>query len=142
MKKIDLISEIQSHIGAENWHKARDVLEQELNTHEQKFIVEFAMKCAYLVLPEFEKKHPKDIRPRAAIGAAEKWIAEPTEENRKAANVDAANAANAASAASAAAYAANAAAYAAYTAAERKSTWLKIIGIYQNQVRALKLSQI
>jgi hypothetical protein len=67
-------------------------------------MVAISIKCAKSVLhlvPDGE------LRPKKAIDAAEKWLAEPTEENRKAANA----------AANAAAYAANVNAYAAYTAA-------------------------
>ena len=60
--------------------------------------VELAVICAQTVLYIFEKKYPKDKRPRQAIEAAIKYAKEPTEENRKAA----------AAAADAAAYAADA----------------------------------
>ena len=71
--------------------------------------VKYAVYSAELVLPIFEKKHPKDDRPRKAIEAAKNWLANPT------------NAAAAAAAAYAAAYAAADAAdaaYAAYVAAD------------------------
>ena len=83
-----------------------------LMTHEQK--TAYAIFAARQVLPIFEKKHPKDERPRRAIEAAEKWLKQPTEANKRAANA-AANAAAAAAAAYAAA--ADAAAYAAAYAA-------------------------
>ena len=44
--------------------------------------VEYAIGCARHVLPNFERKYPDDARPREAIKAAEKWLKEPTEENR------------------------------------------------------------
>ena len=65
----------------------------------------YAIFAARSVLKIFEDRYPEDKRPRKAIEAAEKWLAEPTEENRRAA----ANAANAAYAAANAADAAAAA---------------------------------
>ncbi len=44
--------------------------------------VEYAIGCARHVLPKYENKYPNDDRPRKAIEAAEKWLKEPTEENR------------------------------------------------------------
>ena len=75
--------------------------------------IQFACDCAERVLPLFEIRYPDDKRPRAAIKAARKCIADDTEENRQRADA-AARAAYAASDAAAAAYAA---AYAAYAAA-------------------------
>src|ERR1017187_5137393 len=43
---------------------------------EKPIAVKFACLCAERVLPIFEKKHPDDKRPRAAIDAALKWLAE------------------------------------------------------------------
>jgi len=94
-----------------NWGLVR------LMTHQQK--VHYACFAARQVLKIFEDKYPEDKRPRKAIEAAEKWAADPTEENRRAA-ADAAYAAAYAAAAAAYAYAAaaadaaDAAAYAAY----------------------------
>lgn len=78
----------------------------------------WAGDCAERALPVFEKLHPGDDRPRLAIDAARRCIAEPTEENRKAA-VRAARAVRAADAAAAAwaVRAARAAAWAAVRAA-------------------------
>ena len=74
--------------------------------------VKLACICAQHVLEIYEKKYPDDKRPRQAIEVALKWLKEPTEENRKAAD------AYAEAAAYAAAYAyAAAAAYAAADAA-------------------------
>ncbi len=73
--------------------------------------VTFACDCAERALPKFEAKYPTDNHPRNAIEAARRWLADPTDENRRAA----AYAAYAAYAA-AAAYAADAAADAAYAA--------------------------
>jgi hypothetical protein len=78
--------------------------------------VKFACDCASRVLGIYEKKYPDDKRPRAAIDAATRWLAEPTEESRAAAAHAAAHAAFAAYAAAYAAYAAAYAAYAAYAA--------------------------
>jgi hypothetical protein len=72
----------------------------------------YAVFAARQVLDLFEKEYPGDNRPRAAIEAAEKYIAEPTEANK-----NAAYAAYAAATAAYAAYAAATAAYAAYAAA-------------------------
>ena len=75
-----------------------------------------ACECAEHVLAIlYEKKYPKDKRPRLAIEAARNWANRPNEKNRKAAAYAAA-AADAAAADAAAAYAA--AAYAAYAAAD------------------------
>jgi hypothetical protein len=81
-----------------------------------------AIFAARLVLKIFEKKYPNDDRPRKAIEAAEKWLKNPTEENRAAADAAAYAAARAADAAAYAAartadVAACAAAYAAADAA-------------------------
>jgi hypothetical protein len=87
------------------------------NLLEKPVAVKFACLCAERVLPIFEKKYPDDKRPRAALEAALKWLAEPTEANRQAANAAAAHAADAAAAYAANAHAADAAAYAADAAA-------------------------
>jgi hypothetical protein len=42
-----------------------------------------AIKCAEMVLYIFEKKYPNDKRPRKAIEAAKKCLANPTKENKK-----------------------------------------------------------
>lgn len=68
-------------------------------------IVEFAIKCARAV-----EHLSDDPRVKAAIDAAENWVREPTEDNRKAADAAAAAAAWVAAAADAAAAAAWAAA--------------------------------
>jgi Immunity protein Imm5 len=79
--------------------------------------VQVSIACAEHVLDMYEKKYPEDKRPRQAIEAAQAWLQNPTEENRKAAAAAAAAAAydaaayDAYAAAAAAAYAAYAAAY-------------------------------
>lgn len=73
--------------------------------------VELAIKCAERVIYIFEKKYPTDKRPRQAIEAAQAWLSDPSDENKKRAYA-------AYAAASDAAYAAYASdAYAAYDAA-------------------------
>ena len=47
----------------------------------RRALVRFAADCARHVLPTFEKKHPKDDRPRRAIEAARAWAKNPTEKN-------------------------------------------------------------
>jgi len=83
-------------------------------SHEQK--VQIAISCAERVLPIFEKKYPKDKRPRKAIQAAKRYLKNPTDKNKKAAA--AASYAASYAAADAAADAAYAAAYAADAAAD------------------------
>jgi hypothetical protein len=84
----------------------------------KKDSVALSIYSAGLVLKNFEDKHPDDKRPREAIQAAKCWLANPTEENRKAAHAAADAAARAA-----AAYAAYVAAYAAADAAARAATY-------------------
>ena len=98
--------------------------------------IKYAVFAAREVLPIFEKRYPKDLRPRLALEAAEKFISDGSEVNKDTARVAAdaaydaarvaayaaAEAARAAAyaaddAARAAAYAADAAAYAFYDAA-------------------------
>jgi hypothetical protein len=95
--------------------------------------IRYAIFAAEQALSIFEKKYPKDKRPRNAIEAARKVLENDNDDNRKAA-ADAASvayaasaasaayaAADAASAASAAVYAAYAAVYEAYAAADAAS---------------------
>jgi hypothetical protein len=70
----------------------------------------YAIFAAKQVIQIYEKKYPRDSRPRQAIEAAEKYLNEPTEDNKNAAYA-------AAAAADATAYAAAAAADAAADAA-------------------------
>jgi hypothetical protein len=94
--------------------------------------VALAIYCAKKVIGIYEAKYPGDNRPRNAIDAAKKWLAEQTKENENAADAAAyaaacaacaayaaADAADAADAACAAACAAARAAYAAACAAAR-----------------------
>jgi hypothetical protein len=85
--------------------------------------VELAIVCARHVLEIFEKKYPEDKRPRQALKAAEKWLSNPTEENRKSAAyaAAAAYAAYAYASPASAAYAYASAAYAAYAYASPAS---------------------
>ena len=81
----------------------------------------YAIYAAKQVLSIFEKEYPKDKRPRLAIKAAENYLKNPLNENKKAANSaalaanSAANSAAYSAAYSAAALAANSAADAAYS---------------------------
>jgi hypothetical protein len=104
--------------NAENASWARWLFTRLMTVRERREIAIFA---AEQVLPIFEKKYPKEFRPRKAIEAAKAVLKNDTPKNRKAAYAaaDAAYAAYAAAyanAAYAAAYAAYAAAYAAYAA--------------------------
>lgn len=98
----------------------------------KKDSVSLAIYAAELVIGIYEKKYPKDDRPRKAIEAAKNWLKHPTKKNKIAANAAvyaASNAANAAVNAANAAYAAYAAnaANAAYAAnAVREESVAKI----------------
>lgn len=78
----------------------------------RKQYIAYAIYAAEQVIDIYEKKYPKDKRPRQAIDAAKAVLSNDTKENRAAADA-AARAACAADAAYAAAYAARAAADAA-----------------------------
>jgi len=52
---------------------------------QKKDSVALAVYAAKLCIFNFEKQFPEDKRPRLAIDAAERWIENPTEENRSAA---------------------------------------------------------
>jgi hypothetical protein len=87
--------------------------------------VELAIQAAEAVIEVFEKSHPSDSRPRAAIEAAKAWLTSPTDATEAAARAAGRAAAHAAadadacSAAAAAGYAYAAAARTAYAAAAR-----------------------
>lgn len=49
-----------------------------------KLYVAFAVGCAEHVLPLYEERHPEDKRPRKALEAVKKWLAEPTKKNTRA----------------------------------------------------------
>ena len=86
----------------------------------QRAMVQYAADCATHVLPIFEKKYPKDDRPRKAIQAARKWARSPSEKSAyaaSAASYASSAAASYASSAASAAYDASAAASAAAYAA-------------------------
>ena len=88
-----------------------------------KQYVSYAVFAAEQVIDIYEKRYPKDKRPRQAIEAAKKCIEDPSEENKKAAAAAAAAAAYAAADA-----AADAAAYAAaYAAADAYKMKIKIL---------------
>ena len=65
--------------------------------------ISYAVYAAKQVLPIYEKKHPKDKRPRKTIEAAEKCIKDPSRKNKDAAAANAANTSAYAAAANAAA---------------------------------------
>ncbi len=103
---INLLLNLQSKIKA-----TEDPLEK----------LSLAIQCAERVLFMWEEKFPDDNRPRKSIEVAKAYLANPTEENKKAAATAARAAARAARAASAATYDADAAyaaaAHASYSAA-------------------------
>lgn len=117
-KEINLLAILESN-GIRDCLWALRCTIQDSEIISRRLAVEFARH----VLPVFENKYPGDKRPRQALEATEKYINNPTEENRKAASAaahaaaDAADAAYAAAdaAADAAAYVADAAAYDAAT---------------------------
>ena len=55
------------------------------NNPDKVMCVKIAVFAARLVLPLWHKKYPDDLRPQQAIGASEKWIENPSEENMAAA---------------------------------------------------------
>lgn len=110
------------------WLLERLPLEQK---PEKAEFVKIAVACAKRVLPIFEEG-PEDKRPAKAIAAAERWIADPSEENRIAASF-AASAAHASFAASFAASAASAAYAANATRKEEYKAQADIVrGIVKN----------
>jgi hypothetical protein len=113
-KPIDLLTILESN-GVQDclWSlRCADATEEEIKKISVKLAIEFARR----VLPIFEKKHPDNKLPRQAIEAAENWLKNPTEENRRLAE-DAAATADAYAYATAAA---DAYAYAAYGASDVK----------------------
>src|SRR5579885_1545791 len=94
----------------EAWQKMRLVRVWRWQKHDSVALSIFA---AELVLENFEKMYPDDKRPRAAIDAARRWLAGPTEENAESAKSAAMAAESAAMAAESAARAAESAAMAA-----------------------------
>ena len=90
-------------------------------THQN--LVIFACDCAERVLSIFEKTLPDDKRTRAAIEAARKWAAEPTDANARAARAAAEEETAAWAARAAEARAAEAAARAAAAAAWAAAAW-------------------
>ena len=59
---------------------------------EKKYSVALAIFAAELTLQNYEKKYPSGDLPHKAIEAAKKWLKNPTEENRLAANAAGSNA--------------------------------------------------
>jgi immunity protein 5 of polymorphic toxin system len=52
-------------------------------TNGEKMLVSIAIEAAKSCLHVFENEYPADDRPRKALEAAEKWLHEPTIENRR-----------------------------------------------------------
>jgi hypothetical protein len=48
-----------------------------------RMLVSIAIDAAKNCIRVFEKEYPTDDRPRKALEAAEKWLNDPTEENRR-----------------------------------------------------------
>ena len=82
---------------------------------DKKQYIKLAIYAAEIALPIFENRYPEDDRPRKAIQAAQAYLEDPSEENRKAAS---AASAAARAAARAAIWSAKAASWATYWAAE------------------------
>lgn len=61
-----------------------DILDKPFSEHidhqvfkpDQEILALWAAECAEHVLPFFEEKYPQDDRPRKAIGACRKWVAD------------------------------------------------------------------
>jgi len=98
-------------------------LVRRVDSWDQRAMVRFAADCAAHVLPIFERKHPKDGRPRKAIQAARKWARNPREKNAAASSYAAAASYAASSAASYAASSAYAASYGASYAASYAASY-------------------
>ena len=98
----------ENHKDWANW-----LIVRVMNRQQQ---LKYAIACAELTLPIFEKQIPQDNRPRLAIKATKRVLEDDSEENRDAA-LDATNAAYAAWAAARAAGVATDAAWAAWAAA-------------------------
>ena len=122
---VDAIQYVSGEILAEVEVRGKHFDDKDKSTHAEMRIIKalkwtqadsvsLAIYAARLVLDVYESAYPGDDRPRIAIEAAERWLADPSVENQAAAG-DAAGAAEAA--AGAAAGAAGAAAWAAARAA-------------------------
>ena len=68
----------------DHWDWANWLLPRLMN---YKGYVSYAVFAAELVLPIWEKKHPDEQRPRQAIAAAKRCIDDPSETNKKAAEL-------------------------------------------------------
>jgi hypothetical protein len=117
--EVDGISDIED--DKECWSKMRIVRAWKWTKTES---VKLAIHSARMCLKNFEDKYPTDMRPREAIDAAEKYLNDPSEENREAARSAAWAARSAARSAAWAAESAWAAAWAAESAwAARSAAW-------------------
>jgi len=108
------------HENDKSAHAEMRILKAYTWTHKDS--AELACYAAEQVIRLFEKEYPDDDRPRAAIAAVKKWLKNPTEENRIAADKTAVEVAWAASQCCGwAAWAARAAAWAAMAAEEARA---------------------
>jgi len=62
----------------------RDLPNGGVVTDWERMLVSIAVAAAKNCIHVFEAEHPADNRPRMALEAAEKWLTEPTRENRRA----------------------------------------------------------
>ena len=125
---VDAIQYVSGEILAEVEVRGKHFDDKDKSTHAEMRIIKalkwtqadsvsLAIYAARLVLDVYESAHPGDDRPRAAIEAAERWLADPSVENQAAVRAAGAAAEDAWVAARAAAGAAEAAAWAARAAA-------------------------
>ena len=81
--------EAEGEIEVEDWgkvgcHKLTTCLKMDLpdwyidEEKRKKALIQFAVFCAESVLPEFEKRHPKNDEPRKAIEATKKYLKNPS----------------------------------------------------------------
>ena len=82
MEEIDGIELVQKLMIEDKFRWANWLIVR-LMTHEQK--IQYAIFAARQVIEIYEKKNPVDNRPRKAIEAAEKYLKNPTAENKNAA---------------------------------------------------------
>ena len=98
-KPMDVIKFIHTLLDDDKWDWANWIIVRVMTRTQY---LQYAIFSAEQVIDIYEKKYPKDDRPRKAIEAANKVLKEDTKENR----INAANAANAAAASAAASAAA------------------------------------
>lgn len=110
--KVEVKGQSDTHNDKECWSEMRIVQAWKWR---EKDCISFAVYAAEQVIDIFEKKYPKDNRPRKAIEAVKKYLKNPSKKNKEAVYNAASYAANAACAAHATC-AADAATYATYVA--------------------------